>query len=175
MECSLRPFRMEDADLLAAALNNRNVQDNLRDGLPYPYTKENAKEHITETLQANSHVTFSFAIISEEGLVGSIGAFRQCNIHCRTAEIGYYIAETFWGRGYATSAVGQMCQYLFEHTDMIRIFAEPFACNLASCRVLEKNGFQCEGILRQNAQKNGAVLDMKMYSVLKEEFLRKNM
>lgn len=60
--------------------------------------------------------------------------------------------------------------YFIKHkeTFIIRIFAEPFAYNVASCRVLEKAGFQFEGLLRNNAIKNGKVLDMKMYSLIKE-------
>ena len=54
-------------------------------------------------------------------------------------------------------------------SDILRIYAEPFAYNTASCRVLEKAGFQYEGTLRNNAVKNGKVIDMKMYSLLKEE------
>ena len=97
-------------------------------------------------------------------MVGSIGVFRQENIHFRTAELGYYIGEPYWGRGFATSAVKQVCQYVFDHSDILRIFAEPFAYNAASCRVLEKAGFQFEGTLRSNAVKNGEVLDMKLYA-----------
>ena len=66
-----------------------------------------------------------------------------------------------------TEAVKQLCDYVFSHTDIIRIFAEPFAYNSASRRVLEKAGFQYEGTLRNNAVKNGKVLDMKMYARLK--------
>lgn len=82
--------------------------------------------------------------------------------------MGYYIAEPFWGKGLGTSAVKQTCEYIFGHTDIIRIFAEPFAYNTASCRILEKSGFTCEGILRNNAVKNGQVIDMKMYSKIQE-------
>ncbi len=63
----------------------------------------------------------------------------------------------------------KICEYVFAHTDILRIFAEPFAYNQASCRVLEKAGFQLEGILRRNAVKNGNVLDMKMYALIREE------
>lgn len=66
-----------------------------------------------------------------------------------------------------TDTVKLLCDYVFTHTDIIRIYADPFAYNTASCRVLEKAGFQCEGSLRSNAVKNGKVLDMKMYSRLK--------
>lgn len=95
--------------------------------------------------------------------------FRQGNIHRQTAELGYYIAEEYWGKGIMTEAVKQVCDYVFQKSDIIRIYGEPFAYNTASLRVLEKAGFQYEGTLRNNAVKNGKVLDMKMYAILKEE------
>lgn len=167
MECSLRQWRIEDAAELAAAANNKKLQDNLRDGLPYPYTESDAVCFIRSMLEADKDAVFAFAIVARNKVVGSIGAFRKDNIHSRTAEIGYYIAEPYWGRGIGTSAVGQLCGYIFGHTDIIRLFAEPFAHNAASCRILEKNGFACEGTLKSNAVKNGRVLDMKMYALLK--------
>jgi len=120
-------------------------------------------------LSADENEIFAFAITVDEKLVGSIGIFRQGNIHRQTAELGYYIAEEYWGRGIMTEAVRQICAYVFEKSDIIRIYAEPFAYNAASCRVLEKAGFQYEGTLRSNAVKNGEVIDMKMYSLLKTE------
>ena len=164
MDCVLRPWRAEDAEDLAAALNDKRVLDNLRDGLPYPYTKEDAESFIAAMLAADPNRTYAFAITVDGRAVGSIGAFRQENIHFRTAEIGYYIAQPFWGRGLASSAVKQLCSHLFRNTDILRIFAEPFAENIASCRVLEKAGFQLEGVLRSNAVKNGMVRDMKLYA-----------
>jgi RimJ/RimL family protein N-acetyltransferase len=140
----------------------------LRDGLPYPYTKKDAKEYITSVLLADKSKTFAFAITLEDKVIGSIGIFRCDNIHFRTAEMGYYIGEPYWGNGYATSAVRQACKYVFENSDIIRIFAEPFAHNIGSCRVLEKADFQCEGTLHCNAVKNGMILDMKMYALIKK-------
>lgn len=102
-------------------------------------------------------------------VIGSIGIFRQGNIHRQTAELGYYIAEEYWSKGIMTEAVKQICEDVFANSDIIRIYAEPFAYNVASCRVLEKVGFQYEGTLRSNAVKNSKVIDMKMYSLLKEE------
>ena len=63
-------------------------------------------------------------------------------------------------------SIRQICEYIFRNTDIIRLFAEPFAHNIGSCRILEKSGFQLEGTLRKNAVKNGVVVDMKMYSIL---------
>lgn len=127
MEYSIRKWRMEDARDLANALNNKNILNNLRDGLPYPYTEKDAKEYIMAMLESSADKTFAFAI----------------------------------------TAVKMVCKYIFEKTDIIRIFAEPFAYNIASCRVLEKSGFEYEGTLRKNAVKNGVVLDMKMYALVK--------
>lgn len=164
MECKIREWNLSDAEELAQIINNKNILNNLRDGLPYPYTVKDAEEYITAMLSSDKTKTFAFAIIVDDRVVGSIGVFRCENIHFRAAEMGYYIGESYWGKGLGTSAVKQVCSYIFQHTDIIRIFAEPFAYNTASCRVLEKAGFQLEGVLRNNAVKNGQILDMKMYS-----------
>ncbi len=169
MTCRIRKWEMSDARDLAEALSNTKVQDNLRDGLPYPYTEQDGKDFISDMLAADENETFAFAVTADSKVIGSIGVFRQQNIHRRTAELGYYIAEGYWGRGLMTEAVTQVCRHVFENSDIIRIYAEPFAYNAASCRVLEKAGFKYEGTLRDNAVKNGKVIDMKMYSLLKAE------
>ena len=169
MKCRIRKWELSDAKDLAAALSNKKVQDNLRDGLSYPYTEQDGKDFISAMLSADENETFAFAITVDNTVIGSIGIFRQENIHRQTAELGYYIAEEYWGKGIMTEAVRQICEYVFRESDIIRIYAEPFVYNIASCRVLEKAGFQYEGTLRSNAVKNGKVMDMKMYSLLKEE------
>ena len=168
MSVSIRKWRIDDKFALAENLNNPKVLDNLRDGLPYPYTEQDAEKFIRAMLSSDKNNTFAFAITLNEKVIGSIGVFRQDNIHSRTAEMGYYIAETYWENGYVTSAIIQVCRYVFENTDIIRIFAEPFAHNIASCRALEKAGFQYEGTLKSNAVKNGNVVDMKMYALIRE-------
>lgn len=169
MICEIREWRLTDARDLAVALSNKSIQDNLRDGFPYPYTEQDGTEYISKMLSADKNETFAFAIAVNGKVIGSIGLFRQGNIHRLTAELGYYISEEHWGNGIMTEAVKQICQYVFEKSDIIRIYAEPFACNAASCRVLEKAGFQYEGTLRRNAIKNGKLIDMKMYSLLKTD------
>ena len=169
MICKIRKWKLSDAEDLAAALSNTKIQNNLRDGLPYPYTEKDGTEYITDMLSADEDQTFAFAVTADSKVGGSSGGFRQENIHRQTGELGYYIAEEYWGKGIMTEAVKQICAYVFDKSDMIRIFAEPFAYNAASCRVLEKAGFQYEGTLRNNAVKNGKVIDMRMYSLLKTE------
>lgn len=167
--CEIRKWKISDARDLAAVISNKKVQDNLRDGLPYPYTEQDGADYISSVLSSDENDTFAFAITADGKVIGSIGIFRQRNIHRQTAELGYYIAEEYWGKGIAAEAVKQICRYVFEKSDIIRIYAEPFAYNAASCRVLEKAGFQYEGTLRSNAVKNGKIIDMRMYSLLREE------
>ena len=169
MNCKIRKWKLTDAKDIAVALSNKKIQDNLRDGLPYPYSEKDGIDFISSMISANEDETFAFAITLDDKVTGSIGVFRQQNIHRQTAEMGYYIAEEYWGKGIMTDAVKQICEYVFKNSDILRIYAEPFAYNTGSCRILEKAGFQYEGTLRNNAVKNGKVIDMKMYSLLREE------
>ena len=169
MEVRLRAWTLADAPALAKLINNKMVQDNLRDGLPFPYGEEDAKAFLSAMLASDPDQNLAFAIEADGKLIGSISATRCANIHFRTAELGYYLGESYWGKGFATEAVRQICDYIYRNTDIIRIFAEPFAYNTASCRVLEKAGFQLEGLLRSNAVKNGRILDMKMYARIREK------
>jgi len=168
LKTTLRKWKIEDAQQLSEMLNNQKILANLRDGLPFPYTIDDAKEYIQAMLDADQDQTFAYAITDEDRVLGSIGVFRKENIHFQTAELGYYIAEPDWGQGHGTRAVKQICELIFETTDIIRVFAEPFARNLGSCRILEKAGFQLEGLLRKNALKNGQTEDMKLYALVRE-------
>lgn len=164
---TIREWKKSDAKALARLLNDKQVLDNLRDGLPYPYTEKDALDYINYCLNAAKEEQFCFAIEYNGEVAGSIGVFRQTNIHFRTAELGYYLGAEYWNKGICTEAVRLATDYVFKNTDIIRIYAEPFARNVASCRVLEKAGFTFEGTLRANAVKNGIVEDMKMYSLIK--------
>ncbi len=166
MDCQIRKWNMADKACLSAMLNNKKILDNLRDGLPYPYTLADAEAFIAAMLAADQNKIFPFAIAIHDRAVGSICGFRRNNIYAHSAEIGYYIDESYWGQGLATSAIRQICQFIFQTTDIIRIFAETFANNSASCRALEKAGFQWEGTLHSAACKNGKLLDIKIYAAL---------
>lgn len=141
MNCKIRKWKLSDAKDLASVISNKKIQDNLRDGLPYPYTEQDATDYISAMLSEDENKTLAFAITIDNKAIGSIGAFRQKNIHRHTAEIGYYIAEEYWGKGLMTEAVKQICSYIFDKSNIVRIYAEPFSYNKASCRVLEKRDF----------------------------------
>ncbi|MBQ6989911.1 MAG: GNAT family N-acetyltransferase, partial [Clostridia bacterium] len=129
MNCKIRKWKLTDAKDIAVALSNKKIQDNLSDGLPYPYSEQDGIDFISSMLSANEDETFAFAITLDDKAIGSIGVFRQQNIHRQTAEMGYYIAEEYWGKGIMTDAVKQICEYVFKNSDILRIYAEPFAYN----------------------------------------------
>ena len=108
MKCVIREWKTGDKADLAKILNNQNIQNNLRDGLPYPYTEDDAEEYIKSMLCADKSNLCSITAEDEDKVVGSISILRCENIHSKTAEIGY-ISEPYWGKGYATNAVRQAC------------------------------------------------------------------
>lgn len=163
----IRQWHVSDAHDLATALNNKSIQDHLRDGIPFPYTEADAADYIDSVLTASTDAQYVWAIQTGGKAIGSIGIFRKENVHYRTAEMGYYLAEPYWGQGIMTEAVKEACRFVFAHTDIVRIFAEPYAHNSASCKVLEKAGFQLEGVLQKNAVKNGEIVDMMLYALIK--------
>lgn len=165
----IREWQERDAIELSKMLSNKKIVDNLRDGLPYPYTEKDGLEYIKAMLSADKKDVFCFAVTDGEKAIGNIGVFRQNNIHFRTGELGYYLAEEYWGQGYMTAAVKEVCDYVFSRSDILRIYAEVFSDNIGSCRVLEKAAFTLEGTLKKGAVKNGEIKDMKMYALVRNE------
>jgi len=99
---------------------------------------------------------------------GAIGIFPQSDIHQKNAEMGYWLAEPFWGNGIMTRAIGQIVEYGFKTFDVIQVFARPFSNNSASQRVLEKAGFTCEARLKNAVYKNGCYFDELIYVMTKQ-------
>jgi [ribosomal protein S5]-alanine N-acetyltransferase len=165
----LRPWSVRDASKLALIADNKNIADNLRDGFPFPYSLKDAKDWLSLILPENFPPLF-FAIIFEKELVGSIGIVKKSDIYRRNFEIGYFISESFWGRGIATKAIKAATSYAFKDFDIVRVYAEPFSDNAGSRRALEKAGFNLEATLKRNVIKNGIIKDSCIYSVLKEDF-----
>lgn len=165
----LRPWSASDAEELVLIADNKRIADNLRDGFPNPYSIDDAHNWLGMVLKMGEPVRF-FAIVYEGRLAGSIGIVTKEDIYRKNVEIGYFIAEDFWGKGLATRALIAATAYAFETFDIIRAYAEPFTDNAASRRVLEKAGFTLEAIHRKNVIKNGLIKDSCIYTILKENF-----
>ena len=165
-KCVLRPLRAEDAASLAAHANNRNIWINVTDYFPHPYSLEDARNFIAIRLARENPVeTFAITVGAEP--VGIIGTRAGVDVHRRTAEAGYWLAEPYWGRGIVTEALALVTQYAFQHFELDRIEAHVFGWNPASARVLEKVGYTFEGRLRNACFKDGKVTDDLVYAVLR--------
>ena len=162
----LRSFRPEDAASLARHANNRRIAATLRDRFPFPYTLKHAREWIQHATAENPEC--HFAIVTAEQAIGSIGLELQSDVHVRSAEIGYWVAEEFWGRGIATAAVRGFTAWAFAESDLLRIYAYVFESNPASAKVLEKAGYSLDGRLRCSVVKGGKILDQFLYSVVRD-------
>lgn len=135
---------------------------NLRDAFPHPYSLQDAETFLSRVIDAIPRTIF--AIATETQAIGSIGLMPGKDVHRFTAEIGYWLAEPFWGNGIMTQAVKSLTAYALLELKLHRIFAEPYTTNPASARVLEKAGFIREGLLRSNVFKDGKILDQFLYS-----------
>lgn len=164
----IRNYKINDTEALLKYANNWNVSINLRDGFPYPYTIQDAADWIDFTIHQNPQT--NFAIAAKE-LIGGIGITLQSDVHRKSAEIGYWLGEPFWGKGIITKALCEMTRYAFDNFDLIRLFAYVFETNPASMRVLEKAGYKMEGRLRKSVVKDGQILDQMVYAILKEELI----
>lgn len=163
--CTLRSFRPSDAASVARHANDRRVWGNLRDLFPHPYTLADAEAYIARTAQQPRPTSFAIDVGGEA--VGSVSLRLGSDIERYSAEIGYWLGAAYWGRGVMTAAVGAVTSYAFDALGLIRVFAVPFAANVASARVLERNGYLREGTMRRSAVKDGAVLDQHLYAALR--------
>lgn len=161
---TLRRLNLSDKTQMAQLANNKKIWDNVRDQFGHPYTEKNAEEFIQ--YQAKSDTEKVFAIDCNGALCGLIGLILQKDVYRKSAEIGYWIGEPFWGKGIVTKAIELICNYAFEELKLIRVYAGVFEYNIASMKVLEKNGFQKEGISKKAVFKNGEFWDEHRYSKL---------
>jgi RimJ/RimL family protein N-acetyltransferase len=158
----IRPWRLSDAPVLAKHANNVNIAKNLRDRFPHPYTLSDARHFIEAVIDTRPVANFAIAVDGEPA--GGIGFSPGSDVERYSAEIGYWLAEAFWGRGIAAEALDLVSQYAFDECHVLRLFALPFADNQQSIRVLEKAGYTCEGILRASAVKYGVPRDQALYA-----------
>jgi len=161
---TLRPWRTSDGSSLVKYANNPNVARQLRDRFPHPYTAADARQFIQSL--AHARPTMAFAITIGGEAVGGAGFAPGADVERYSAEVGYWLAEPFWGRGITTDAVRLVSDYAFRTCNMLRLFALPFADNAQSIRVLEKAGYTREAILRASSVKHGVARDQALYALI---------
>jgi ribosomal-protein-alanine N-acetyltransferase len=147
--------------------NNYVIKKNLRDSFPFPYLIEDATSFLK--LESAGLVGHVFAIVSNNNFIGIGSLIPQNNEHRFNAEIGYWIGEPYWGRGYAPEAVNLLVQFAFGKLNITRVYAYIYSFNIASMRVLEKSGFHKEAVLRSSIIKEGKLYDEHLYTILNRQ------
>jgi len=157
-----------DREALAAQANDRRIWLNLRDAFPHPYSLADADRFIDMAVQMTPQTYH--AIVVSGALAGGIGYTLHGDVERISAEVGYWLGVSFWGRGIATEALRILTARAFaDRGELNRLFAVPFASNQASARVLEKAGWRREALLRESVIKDGEVRDQWMYAILRSE------
>ena len=165
MEIKLRPWKDSDLENLVKYANNVKIAQNLTNHFPHPFTTESGKKFVARA----NHVSpiNLLAITTNDEAIGAIGIHQQDDIFCKNSELGYWLAEPFWGKGLCTKAVKEMVIYGFKTFDINRIFARPFKANIGSQKVLEKAGFKLEATFEKTIFKDGTFHDELVYAIRK--------
>jgi ribosomal-protein-alanine N-acetyltransferase len=161
---SIRRWRSSDVEALVRHANNPKIARNMSDGFPSPYGDGDARRFLA--MVAAQSPTGFFAIATADEAIGGVGVAPGADIYRLTGEVGYWLAEPYWGRGIVAEALAAFTPFAFKRFGLVRLYARPFATNAASARVLEKAGYALEARLRANVVKNGAVLDQLVYVAL---------
>lgn len=165
--CYLSPILPSDKSAFVEYLNDKEIYAyTLR--IPYPYTENDAEtffKTVADSTEKYGH-PIQFVIRDNEGkAIGGIGFDGLIPEH--QAELGYWLAKPFWGQGIMTNVVAPLCDFAFTKWNLVRIFAHVFVSNVGSSRVLEKNGFELEGVLRKHHKKDGKFIDAKLFGLVR--------
>lgn len=162
----VRAWRSDDAEALVAAANHPDVARYLRDRFPYPYTSADAAAflgHVVPATPGQLH-----AIEVDDAIAGGVGIHPGDDVERASAELGYWLTPRCWGQGIMPAVIDAYVPMVAARFGLRRVWAKVYAPNVASMRVLERCGFQREGVLRQAVLKRGEVLDAVMYARLRE-------
>ena len=166
--CTVRPWRLSDAEALVRHADNLNVARQLRDRFPHPYTRRHAAAFLKHASSPGEQTNLAIDVGGEA--VGGIGFVPGSDVERFSCEIGYWLSEDYWGRGIAGEALSLLTGHLFEHLNMLRVFALPFADNTGSIRVLEKAGYVREATLRASSVKFGQPKDQALFAIVNSEW-----
>jgi RimJ/RimL family protein N-acetyltransferase len=162
----VRSWSEGDTAALVRHANDRDIWLNLRDRFPHPYTEADARAFLRASIAARPTTNFAIDVGGEA--IGAIGLVLGQDVERVSAEVGYWVSRHFQGRGIATAALVTFTAWAWDAFALTRIFALPFLRNEASCRVLEKAGYERECVLRKSAIKDGVLLDQVLYAVTRE-------
>lgn len=166
----LRPFDVSDSKRVQELAGDVKVAKTTLN-IPYPYEDGMAEVWINthiDSFNKGSDITYAVVKKDTNELIGAISLMAIKEIH-RKAELGYWIGVPYWGNGYCSEASNAIIEFGFKDINLNRIFSLAFEDNVASWRVMEKVGMKYEGTRRQDVIKNGIPIDLRSYSILREE------
>ena len=165
IEFTLRPWKITDLDSLVKHANNFKIAKNMTDQFPFPYTLAKGKAFIDFVSSVNPPNILAIDIEGEA--VGAVGVHQQSDIQKMNAEMGYWLSESYWGKGIMTEAIKRMADHAFKTWPINRIYARPFGNNIGSQKVLEKAGFKLEAKFEKTFYKNDEFVDELIYAFRK--------
>lgn len=165
---TLRPWHLDDLSSLKKYADNEKIAQFMTNKFPYPFTEEKGIAFINFATKDNPiHI---FAIDFEGEAIGGIGIHPLEDIFKKNAELGYWLAEPYWGKGIMGIAILKILDFAFQTYDINRVFARPFGNNHSSQKLLEKSNFKLEGRFEQVIYKNGAYQDEWVYAIKRENW-----
>ena len=167
MDFKLRPWSKDDLPSIVKYANNPKIAANLTDGFPHPYSEKDALFFL-DLIQKSADLILCIEVNSE--FAGSAGIHLKKDIHRKNAEIGYWLAEPYWGHGIVSRVVKEMVDKGFQQFDIDRIYAPVFGRNKASQRVLQKCGFVVEAEFKNTVYKNGKFEDEVVLAIRREQW-----
>jgi ribosomal-protein-alanine N-acetyltransferase len=170
----VRPYHAQDAPYMNLNANNAVIAKYMPLTFPHPYTIESAHSWIAMNTPLPHQTNFGiFEASSSEVLIGSIGLKLGSDVSSHTAEVGFWIGEKYWGKGYMTEALGAFTKWSFESWEgkdgqkLRRLWAKVFTGNDGSMRCFEKCGYAKEGVLIGHCEKHGEVMDLHLFGLTK--------
>jgi len=156
---------MSDLESLVTYADNIKIASNLTNKFPHPYTRESGESFINFAMTGPALIQ---AIDINGAACGGIGIHPQDDVYEKNAELGYWLAEPYWGKGIITKAIKLITPMGFDKFDITRIFARPYGSNIASQKALEKADYKLEAKLHQTFYKSGRFEDELIYAVRKQ-------
>lgn len=158
---------MDDKEHLITVCNSVD-RTYLANRLPFPYTEDSAAWWLNMVGEHEGNDGIFRAIMADGEIVGNISVEQKSDVYGKDAEIGYFLNTEKWSNGIMTEAVKQICDIAFKELDIIRITGLVYEPNTASRRVLEKNGFVLEGVMKNAVVKDGRIYHLCVYGLLPE-------
>lgn len=169
MNYIIRPWQKSDIKSLCKYANNKHIADNLRDEFPYPYAAEDAEYFITLAEKFPKEKGFIYAVEVNHEAIGSISFQIGDNVFCKSAEVGYWLAEEYWRNGIMTGVVTSVVSMAFKNYDIVRVYAEVMEGNIGSRNVLERAGLEMEALLKKSIYKNDKLHNSCIYAKIRED------